>query len=115
MRKATSVNVAFVGTSSNDTGCPTIFLTERGTLVVQGTTVTDRQALEQISRHGNGIPEHESCVEIPAALIPSSTSTRSPRSCSTTAPAPGSRSTQNPSNGCGNRSTVALRSAYDVG
>ncbi|MGH3517016.1 MAG: hypothetical protein ACRDQ7_06275 [Haloechinothrix sp.] len=62
--------IAFVGTTSNDTGCPTLFVTERGTLVVQGTTVTDREALEQIRQHGNGIPAHESCVEIPAALLP---------------------------------------------
>lgn len=62
--------LAILGTTSGKTGCPTIFITERGTLVVQGTTVTDRQALEQISEHGNGIPAHESCVEIPAQLLP---------------------------------------------
>lgn len=64
------MNLAFVGTSSAETNCPTVFITERGTLVVQGVTVTDREALEQISQHGNGIPAHESCVEIPAALLP---------------------------------------------
>lgn len=69
-RMATTTRIAFVGGTSDDHGCPTIFITERGTLVVQGTTVTDRQALEEISRHGNGIPAHESCVEIPAALLP---------------------------------------------
>lgn len=62
--------LAFVGTSSGGGGCPTIFLSERGTLVVQGSTVTDELALEQIRQHGNGIPAHESCVEIPAALLP---------------------------------------------
>lgn len=62
--------IAFVGTTSNDTGCPTLFVTERDTLIVQGATVTDPQALEQIRQHGNGIPSHESCVEIPAALLP---------------------------------------------
>ncbi|MQA61039.1 MAG: hypothetical protein GEU86_06010 [Actinophytocola sp.] len=62
--------LALVGGTSGEDGCPTIFITERGTLVVQGTTVTDRQALEQIGQHGNGIPKYESCVEIPAQLLP---------------------------------------------
>lgn len=62
--------LAFVGGTSGEDGCPTIFITERGTLVVQGSTVTDQQALEQISQHGNGIPSYESCVEIPAQLLP---------------------------------------------
>lgn len=63
-------DIAFVGTSSGGGGCPTIFLSERGTLVVQGATVTDNDALDQIRQHGNGIPPHESCVEIPAELLP---------------------------------------------
>ena len=63
-------DLAFVGTSSGGGGCPTVFVSERGTLVVQGTTVTDPDALAEIRRHGNGIPAHESCVEVPAALLP---------------------------------------------
>lgn len=62
--------IARIGTTSNDTGCPTLFVTERGTLVVQGTTVTDPKALGEIRKHGNGIPTHESCVEIPPELLP---------------------------------------------
>ena len=58
--------MAFVGTSSNQGACPTLFVTERGTLVVQGTTVT----LDQLSARGNGLPPHESAVEVPAALLP---------------------------------------------
>lgn len=65
-----SQGMAFVGTSSGGGGCPTIFVTERGTLVVQGTTVTDPVALETMAARGNGIPAHESAVEIPAALLP---------------------------------------------
>lgn len=65
-----TTTLAFVGNTSGGGGCPTIFLTERGTLVVQGTTVTDRHALDQIRQHGNGIPANESCVEIPAQLLP---------------------------------------------
>jgi hypothetical protein len=62
--------LARVGGTSGDDGCPTIYITERGTLVVQGTTVTDPQALAEIRQHGNGIPDYESCVEIPAQLLP---------------------------------------------
>jgi len=62
--------MAFVGTSSNQGACPTLFVTERGTLVVQGTTVTDPAALDQLRARGNGLPSHESAVEIPAALLP---------------------------------------------
>lgn len=68
-------DIARLGTSSGGGGCPTVYLSERGTLVVQGTTVTDPDALDQIQQHhiqqhGNGIPAHESCVEIPASLLP---------------------------------------------
>ncbi|MEW2506003.1 hypothetical protein AB0878_36650 [Amycolatopsis sp. NPDC047767] len=62
--------MAFAGTSSNTGGCPTLFVTDRGTLVIQGTTVTDPVALETVRARGNGIPAHESAVEIPAALLP---------------------------------------------
>ncbi|WP_433571526.1 hypothetical protein [Streptomyces sp. CA-251247] len=40
--------------------CPTIFATDRGTLVVQGDRVAD---------HGQEIPAHETMVEIPIELI----------------------------------------------
>ncbi|RSD22258.1 hypothetical protein EIY87_09410 [Amycolatopsis eburnea] len=62
--------MVFVGTSSGGGGCPTIFVTRRGTLVVQGTTVTDPVALEEMRARGNGLPAYESAVEIPAALLP---------------------------------------------
>ncbi|WP_329064854.1 hypothetical protein [Amycolatopsis sp. NBC_01480] len=62
--------MAFAGTSSNTGSCPTLFVTARGTLVVQGTTVTDPAALDTIHARGNGMPAHESAVEIPAALLP---------------------------------------------
>ncbi|WP_290055679.1 hypothetical protein [Amycolatopsis solani] len=65
-----SQGMAFVGTSSNTGGCPTVFVTERGTLVVQGTTVTDPAALALLRERGNGLPAHESAVEIPAELLP---------------------------------------------
>ncbi|MEV7377825.1 hypothetical protein [Streptomyces lydicus] len=40
--------------------CPTIYATDRGTLLVQGETPGD---------HGLQIPAHESVVEIPEQLI----------------------------------------------
>lgn len=62
--------LGFLGTTSGGGGCPTIFVTDRGTLVVQGTTVTDEAALAELRARGNGLPAHESAVEIPAALLP---------------------------------------------
>lgn len=64
------MKIGFVDTTSNDTGCPTVFVTERGTLVIQGTTVTDPDALATMNARGNGMPDHESAVEIPAELLP---------------------------------------------
>lgn len=40
--------------------CPTIYATDRGTLLVQGETPSD---------HGLTIPAHETVVEIPAELL----------------------------------------------
>lgn len=40
--------------------CPTIYATDRGTLLFQGETPTD---------HGLRIPAHETLVEIPAELL----------------------------------------------
>ncbi|WP_078906553.1 hypothetical protein [Streptomyces sp. NRRL S-378] len=44
----------------DDGECPALFLTDRGTLVVQGGRVAD---------HGREIPAHETMVEIPMELI----------------------------------------------
>ncbi|MCX4549923.1 hypothetical protein OG204_17085 [Streptomyces sp. NBC_01387] len=40
--------------------CPTIYRTDRGTILVQGSTPTD---------HGLEIPAHETVVEVPLELI----------------------------------------------
>ncbi|MQA08437.1 MAG: hypothetical protein GEU98_07760 [Pseudonocardiaceae bacterium] len=61
---------AFLGSTSGQQGCPTVWVTERGTLVVQGTTVTDPAALEVMRSRGNGMPDYESAVEVPAELLP---------------------------------------------
>lgn len=60
----------FVGTSSGQDGCPSVYVTDRGTLVIQGTTVTDTEAIAALRARGNGLPAHESAVEVPAALLP---------------------------------------------
>lgn len=58
-----------IGTTSNVNGCPTLYRTDRGTVVVQGRTVTDPEALAEMARHGNGVPADESAVEVPAELL----------------------------------------------
>ncbi|MGL5827671.1 MAG: hypothetical protein ACRCYU_23125 [Nocardioides sp.] len=50
---------------SNPSGSPTIYTTDRDTWVVQGWVVTDPDVLTQM-----GMPEGETCVEIPARMLP---------------------------------------------
>jgi hypothetical protein len=50
--------------ASNPTGSPTVYRTDRGSWVVQGWVVTDHEALAQM-----GIPEGETCVEIPDRML----------------------------------------------
>jgi hypothetical protein len=64
------MEMTFVGTTSHDTGCPTLWVTDRGTVVIQGTTVTDPEALAAMRARGNGLPDYESAVEVPAELLP---------------------------------------------
>lgn len=61
------MRLAFVGKDpdSNPTGSPTLYRTDRGSWVVQGWVVTDREALAQMD-----IPEGETAVEIPDRLVP---------------------------------------------
>jgi hypothetical protein len=55
----------FLGTTSQNGTCPTLFATDRGTLLVQGYVVADPEALNDVG----AIPEGEAIVEIPAALL----------------------------------------------
>jgi hypothetical protein len=48
----------------DDGTCPTVYATERGTLVVQGTTVIDPEVLASVQ-----LPAHEALVEVPAELL----------------------------------------------
>jgi hypothetical protein len=60
------MRLTFIGKDpeSNPTGSPTIYRTDRGSWVVQGWAVTDREALAAMD-----IPDGESCVEIPDRMI----------------------------------------------
>jgi len=58
------VQLRFLGGDSGPNGSPRVYATDRGTFVVQGYKVEDEESLRQMS-----IPDHETCVEIPASLV----------------------------------------------
>jgi hypothetical protein len=62
-----TVKLTFLGTTSKNGGCPTAFATDRGTYVVQGSIITDHEALAALRERG--LPDHETAVEIPAGLL----------------------------------------------
>jgi hypothetical protein len=51
--------------------CPAVYATDRGTFVVQGSVVTDPDALVAME-----LPAHETAVEVPAELLASLKSKR---------------------------------------
>jgi hypothetical protein len=59
------MKVTFLGTSSQDGSCPSVYATDRGTLIVQGARVLDAETLSIMD-----IPGHETVVEIPHELLP---------------------------------------------
>jgi hypothetical protein len=63
------MRVTFLGTTSGNTNCPTLWETDRGTYLAQGKIVTDPEALAAVRGRGNGIPDDETIVEIPKALL----------------------------------------------
>jgi hypothetical protein len=54
------VKLTQLGTDCRDGTCPTIYRSDRGTIVVQGYVVTDAEVT---------VPEGEALVEIPAELL----------------------------------------------
>lgn len=56
--------IRLAGDSCPGDNCPTTYLTDRGTAIVQGPKLLDREALAAI-----GLPEHESAVEVPLSLL----------------------------------------------
>jgi hypothetical protein len=58
------MKVRLIRSTSNTGTCPTIYATDRGTFVVQGTRVTDAEALAAMD-----IPVHEAVIEVPFDLL----------------------------------------------
>lgn len=61
------MKLTFRGTSSSHGSCPSVYETDRGTLVVQGWRVTDAEAIAALAERG--LPAHETAVEIPLELL----------------------------------------------
>jgi hypothetical protein len=61
------VKLTFRGTNSTHGSCPSVYETDRGTLVIQGWRVTDSEAIAALT--ARGLPAHETAVEIPLDLL----------------------------------------------
>ncbi|WP_327580893.1 hypothetical protein OHA25_33405 [Nonomuraea sp. NBC_00507] len=59
------MRLRLLGTSSGKTGCPALYKTDRGTIVVQGKKVHDPEALADVV----DLRDDELVVEIPANLL----------------------------------------------
>jgi len=57
------MELTVLGSTSINGDCPTLYATDRGTYVVQGVKL-DARVLAQMT-----LPDHETAVEIPAALL----------------------------------------------
>ena len=64
-RKVTTVKLKFLGTTSKDGDCPTLYETETGDFVVQGDVLADPEALEQL----RDVKDSETFVVVPRALL----------------------------------------------
>jgi hypothetical protein len=58
------MKLTFIRKNSNGGQSPTLYRTDRGTFVVQGYKVSDEEALSTMT-----LPDHETAVEVPAALL----------------------------------------------
>ncbi|MEU4232270.1 hypothetical protein AB0F17_48925 [Nonomuraea sp. NPDC026600] len=61
------MKLRFLGTTSDGGACPTLYETDRGTIVVQGDKVTDPEALAAL--RARGLPDHETAVEVRPELL----------------------------------------------
>ncbi|QUQ71170.1 hypothetical protein [Kutzneria sp. CA-103260] len=61
------MQLTHIATESGKSGCPSFFATDRGTYVVQGWRIDDADALATLQERG--LPDHETAIEIPAALV----------------------------------------------
>jgi hypothetical protein len=60
-----SMKMRLLGTSSGKNGCPALYVTDRGTYVVQGKRVTDAEAIAALV----DVRNDEFYVEIPKDLL----------------------------------------------
>lgn len=63
------MKLTFLGKDPNSAQgeCPSVFATDRGTLVVQGWKVADQEAMAALAERG--LPDTETAVEIPIELL----------------------------------------------
>lgn len=59
------MKMRLLGTSSGKNGCPALYVTDRGTYVVQGKRVTDAEAIAALV----DVRDDEFYVEIPTNLL----------------------------------------------
>ncbi|MDA8371982.1 MAG: hypothetical protein M0026_19235 [Nocardiopsaceae bacterium] len=59
------MRLTFLGTDSENGKCPTLYKTDRGTIVVQGYTVTDAEAMNDV----RDLADNETLVEVPRELL----------------------------------------------
>lgn len=59
------MKLRFIGTTSDDGNCPTLYETETGDIVVQGDRLTDPEALAQL----RDVKDSETFVVIPRELL----------------------------------------------
>ncbi|MFI6923114.1 hypothetical protein ACIBIZ_24435 [Nonomuraea spiralis] len=59
------MRMRFLGSTSEAGACPTLYETDRGTIVVQGLQVTDPEALADL----RDVLEGEGAVEVPRELL----------------------------------------------
>jgi hypothetical protein len=62
--RSSAVKLKFLGKDSTPTNSPTLYATDQGSYVVQGWVVTDAVLLDRLS-----VPEGQTVVEVPAALL----------------------------------------------
>jgi hypothetical protein len=59
------MKLTFIGTTSDNGGCPTLYATDRGTFVIQGLRVTDPEAQAGL----RDVLDGETYVEVPRELL----------------------------------------------
>lgn len=63
------MRLTFIGTDSAGGQCPAVYATDRQTVVIQGTRITDLEALADLAGTYGGLPAHETAVEVKFDLL----------------------------------------------